>query len=401
MEGLLDIAPCGYLSFRDDGEILWVNETLSRWLGYPKTTLVGKRVDFIFTTATRIFYNTHLFPLLKLHERADEIFLSLVTRENEDLPVLINAVRRQEAGVSVNHCVFIPVHQRKKFEAEILAAKRDAENALKENTQLKEITDSLEAKTLELDRHYQKQISITQNLVQFSKIVSHDLQEPLRKIDLFADMIFTEHGHVFNARSTSALKKIESAVARLRVLTNGLHQYVSVESEQLFTAVDLVMAVRLGASKAMELRKFEDFDLTVEDLPSIQGYKNQLELLFYHLIDNSIQFRAPERKLSITISSVAVDENVFRLNADKYKFTEHVKVIYTDNGIGIDMKFKEYIFDLLKKIDPAMPGLGIGLPLVKKIVDNHSGLLAVESIAGNGIKFILTLPVNLADSGSS
>jgi len=131
MDELLNTAPCGFLAFADDGAILAVNATLLGWLGRGGADgeLVGRHVECIFPPGGRIFYQTHFFPLLKLHGRAEEIYLSLRSAGGEDVPVLVNAARRERGGSQVNDCVFVPMRQRRRFEDEILAAKREAEAA--------------------------------------------------------------------------------------------------------------------------------------------------------------------------------------------------------------------------------------------------------------------------------
>src|SRR5919107_5463606 len=129
MDELLNNAPCGFLAFADDGHILTANATLLGWLGRGGDELVGRHVENIFPPGGRIFYQTHFFPLLKLHGRAEEIYLSLRGAGGEDVPVLVNAARRERADSQVNECVFIPMRQRRRFEDEILAAKREAEEA--------------------------------------------------------------------------------------------------------------------------------------------------------------------------------------------------------------------------------------------------------------------------------
>jgi PAS domain S-box-containing protein len=129
MDELLNSAPCGFLAFADDGTIQHVNATLLAWLGYAEGELQGRHVERVLPPGGRIFYQTHFFPLLKLHGRAEEIFLSLRSVTGEELPVLVNAARRERDGAGVNLCVFVPMRQRRRFEDEILAAKREAEEA--------------------------------------------------------------------------------------------------------------------------------------------------------------------------------------------------------------------------------------------------------------------------------
>lgn len=395
MDKLLDIAPCGYLSFKDDGVICLANQTLSDWLGFSRGELEGRNIEHIFPVSTKIFYNTHFFPIVKLHSRAEEIFLMLSTKDKRSIPVLANAERRMENGVHTIHCVFIQVQQRRKYEDEILQAKKNAENAIKENKHFQELMRSLENRTLELDRQNQQLLNMNTNLLQFGKIVSHDLQEPLRKIQLFLDIIERQSKDILPDKSRSAIQKINASAERLKSLTMGLQQYITVNAEKTFAEVDLDLIVENAKSKAIDHRGFSDFDLHHDKLPVIQGYFAQMELLFFHLVDNSIQFREPSRKLRIDISGVLVDENVYRLTSEKYQFTEHIKIRFSDNGAGFDPQYEEYVFELLKKIEPGTTGLGMGLPLVKKIVENHSGTLTMQTMQGIGTTFTILLPVRL------
>lgn len=129
MDELLNNAPCGFLSLADDGRVLAVNATLLGWLGYEEGELSGRHFETLLPAGGRIFYQTHFFPLLKLHGRAEEVYLSLRTREGGDVPMLANAARRERDGSSVNDCVLVPMRQRRRFEDELLAAKREAEEA--------------------------------------------------------------------------------------------------------------------------------------------------------------------------------------------------------------------------------------------------------------------------------
>ena len=129
MDELLNTAPCGFLAFADDGTILAVNATLLGWLGRGEGELLGRHVESVLPPGGRIFYQTHFFPLLKLHGRAEEVYLSLRSEGGSDIPVLANAARRQRDGAAVNDCVFVPMRQRRRFEDELLAAKKEAEQA--------------------------------------------------------------------------------------------------------------------------------------------------------------------------------------------------------------------------------------------------------------------------------
>ena len=129
MDDLLNRAPCGFLTFTDEGAISAVNETLLRLLGHVEQGLFGKQIESILPVASRIFYQTHFFPLLKLHGEVQEVYFSLRSKNGEDIPVLVNAARRVREGSEVNDCIIIPMLKRRRYEDEILEAKRAAEEA--------------------------------------------------------------------------------------------------------------------------------------------------------------------------------------------------------------------------------------------------------------------------------
>lgn len=129
MDELLNTAPCGFLSFADDGTILLANATLVGWLGRAEGEVCGHHFETILPPGGRIFYQTHFFPLLRLHGRAEEVYLSLRGAAGDDLPVLAHAARSERGGRAANDCVFVPMRQRRRFEDELLAAKREAEEA--------------------------------------------------------------------------------------------------------------------------------------------------------------------------------------------------------------------------------------------------------------------------------
>ena len=129
IDEILNNAPCGFLSFTDDGLIVLANVTLAKLLGYETDSLRGKKFEIILPIASRIFYQTHFFPLLKLHGKIEEIYFSLRAKEGHDIPMLINASRRCEGEGFVYDCIFIPILQRIQYEDEILKAKKAAEVA--------------------------------------------------------------------------------------------------------------------------------------------------------------------------------------------------------------------------------------------------------------------------------
>lgn len=130
LDDILDTAPCGFLSLTDDGTIVLINSTLLELLEYSLEQTIGKKIGFLLPVASQIFYQTHFFPLLKLNGKANEIYFSFKSRSRVNIPMLINAVRKNRHEQIFNDCILIPIYQRIKYEDEILKAKKMADAAI-------------------------------------------------------------------------------------------------------------------------------------------------------------------------------------------------------------------------------------------------------------------------------
>ena len=115
MEPDINMAPCLAFSFGDDGKIMEVNQRLCLKLGYEREELVGKKTDVLFTIPTRIFHQTHFFPLLKMQGHAEEIYVTLLQKNGEVIPVLINAQAYSDKERTLFVCAGIIVHNLKNF----------------------------------------------------------------------------------------------------------------------------------------------------------------------------------------------------------------------------------------------------------------------------------------------
>jgi sigma-B regulation protein RsbU (phosphoserine phosphatase) len=126
---LVDALPCGVLTFDDSGRVLYANATLRTMLGYDAGELDGVHVERLLTVAGRIFYQTHFFPLLRLHGAAREVFLLLRTKSGADVGALVNATRTTRLGTTATDCVLMEVQERRKYEEELLRARQNADRA--------------------------------------------------------------------------------------------------------------------------------------------------------------------------------------------------------------------------------------------------------------------------------
>src|SRR5256885_14825559 len=116
MENLIEQMPCGFLSFTDDGQTRQGNAPLLERLGYRREEVEGRSFESFMSVGSRIFYQTHLFPLIAMKGRADEIFVLLRAANGEDIGFLLNAERHQRDGLTFNDCALMRVEERRKFE---------------------------------------------------------------------------------------------------------------------------------------------------------------------------------------------------------------------------------------------------------------------------------------------
>jgi phosphoserine phosphatase RsbU/P len=392
---LLNTAPCGFLIFSDEGDIIALNDTLLQVLHYEREALIGKKLETILSIANRIFYQTHLFPLLKLHGKAEEVFLSLLSSNKEQVYVLLNATRKLYKGTLSNHCILVPVHQRKKYENELLQAKKSAEEALLKNEKLLEAQQALEQHKQTLDRQVSRLKQLNRELRQFSKVISHDIQEPIRKISIFADIAINEADKRGDKLLISALEKIRRSCQRMSKMVSSLEHYLSLQNaENPVEKVDLnevVEKARMLAVQSTGLHAELIFEHPT--LPVIIAHRKQMELLFFNLIENAIKFRKSDTPLKIQIECTVFQENSYKSLPDNYRYHDVVKLVFADNGRGFNTEHSNNLFQLFQKLQTDTNGIGLGLALCKKIIDNHFGEISLDSKPGEGTSFTMLLPL--------
>jgi two-component system, LuxR family, sensor kinase FixL len=221
-------------------------------------------------------------------------------------------------------------------------------------------------------------------LEQFAYVASHDLQEPLRKIQAFGDRLRTKYDATLGPEGLDYLTRMQNAAARMQVLIQDLLSLSRVASHSKpFAQVDLGDVVRMVISD-LEVR-IQERNGRVEavDLPVVFGDRGQLAQLFQNLIGNGLKFQKPGEGPLVKVSSEAIvsDASAWRITVE-------------DNGIGFDEKYRERIFQIFQRLHgrSEYEGTGIGLAICRKIVERHGGVIAAHSSPGAGAKFVITLP---------
>jgi sigma-B regulation protein RsbU (phosphoserine phosphatase) len=385
---LFDKAPCGYVSFFDDGTIHVVNDTICSLLGYRKAELQGRNIEIIFTIATRIFYQTHFFPLVKMHGHAEELFITLLKKDGGDLPVLLNAKRENEER-PFTACAFIVVINRRKFEDELIAARKQAETALRENTALVKAKADIQRHAEQLDAQVHVVNRQNHELKQLNHVITHNLKEPLRKMLLFADRLRDKN---ITEEAAQTLERLNRASSQMRNIVQGLQQYVWLDDADVhFAITDLQQLICKTAQKLNESMGEALIDLKIAAVPAIEADEVQMELLFFHLLSNAVKFRKGDKAM-VEISASIIQQNRMANVEGKYHYEDFLKLEVSDMGIGFDPSLNEHVFELFRK-NHSNEGIGLGLALCKKIAANHFGYIRANGRINNGATFTLLFPV--------
>ncbi|MFJ3233952.1 ATP-binding protein [Streptomyces sp. NPDC086787] len=251
---------------------------------------------------------------------------------------------------------------------------------------VEELQFSEESRSL-LDEQAMELKRSNSELEQFAYVASHDLQEPLRKVSSFTQLLQRRYGSQLDERADQYIAFAVDGANRMQALINDLlafsrvgrvhndHQTVDLEGVVERTLDTLSVAIEESGA-----------DITHDPLPTIVGDNTQLSMLWQNLLSNSIKFRSPDRSPHIHIG-VARDAD-----SDTWEFA------VTDNGIGIAPEFQEKVFSLFQRLHTkdAYPGTGIGLAMCKKVVEFHNGTIRIDPEYTLGTRIMFTLPATAA-----
>jgi PAS domain S-box-containing protein len=420
-DDLLDAAPCGFLVFGEDGTVRLVNQTLLDMLGYRREAVVGRHVERLLTIGSRIFYQTHWFPLLRLHGSAEEVFLMLRGASGEDIGVIVNGVRRERHDAVEYHCVLIQVRERQKYERELLEAKRAAERARSElETQQRELRQAyqvLEAQAQELTLH-QRQLQeqaeelwvindalrarseeaehlrtvaeeANQAKSAFLAVMSHELRTPLNAIAGYLELLeMGIHGPV-NPAQLDVIGRIARSERHLLRLINEVLNLSRIEAGHVEYLMENVRAAELVAGVAPMIepqlkQKGVDFSVDVPPDLVVTADLEKGQQVLLNLLSNAIKFTPDGGRIDIVAVRCAEPAG-------------HLCLRVSDTGIGIPPDKLETIFHPFVQVDATRTrtteGSGLGLAISRDLARGMGGELTVESVPGRGSTFTLILPL--------
>ncbi|GAB3926089.1 hypothetical protein GCM10028804_29160 [Larkinella terrae] len=236
------------------------------------------------------------------------------------------------------------------------------------------------------------------NLQQFAYVASHDLQEPLRKIQSFSSILEQQFSPVLGEAGSDLLQRMASAGYRMSGLIRDLLTYSRISTRQeVFSPVSLDTIVTKVLNTLDWVIGERNAQVEVPSLPQVNGDETQLGQLFQNLISNAIKFTPKEKipQIKINCTERLISELPSNLhptsNANRF-----YQISIQDQGVGFDAKYLDRIFQVFQRLHGRSnyPGTGIGLAICQRVVENHGGAITAKSQPGQGAMFYVYLPIN-------
>ena len=356
----------GAVTLNQEGNVMYCNSKFASMVNLPLSKILG----FPFTDFVEAGSRQQFEALFDASWNSDVKGELALTGEEMSTPVQLSLTTLElDEGVSLS-VILTDLTLQKQTQKQLSAY----------NSQLREINHALE------DSNH--------DLQQFASVASHDLQEPLRKIQIFSNLMREKFGQEMNQETSTYLQKIIDSASRMKSLILDILNYSGLSSDEphlecieLNTLVNEVLL---------------DFDLIIQEkravinvnhLPCITINKGQIRQVFQNIISNALKFTRNGHSPVINIHSEIISEN--RLNGKEESKGPYCLISIKDNGIGFNEQYSENIFALFERLHSKdkYEGTGIGLAIAKKIIDKHNGSIHVKSKEGEGSEFIIILPV--------
>ncbi|MBD2691554.1 ATP-binding protein [Anabaena catenula] len=242
--------------------------------------------------------------------------------------------------------------------------------------------------------HRQELIRSNEELQQFAFIASHDLQEPLRKIRTFGDLLKVSCRDSLSTQGYDYLERMQKAALRMQTLIDDLLTLSRVTTKaQPFTSVNLAEIAQEVLSDLEVRIQQTGGRVEIGDLPIIPADPLQMRQLLQNLIGNALKFHRQNEPPVVRIYSQFLNNNL-----DDFEHNiQHFQIIVEDNGIGLPEKYLDRIFQIFQRLHSRTEyeGTGIGLAICRKITERHHGSIKAQSTPGQGAKFIVTLPIKI------
>lgn len=257
-----------------------------------------------------------------------------------------------------------------------------------------ELEQKIKERTVELEHKNEMLLKTNQELQEFNYISSHDLQEPLRKIQTFVSRLQHDESKGLSDNGIAYLNKISQSAERMRLLIDDLLSYSQTDRARILPeTTDLGLIVKDVLDDLKEQIAEKSADVEVREMCSARVVPFQMSQLFYNIIGNSVKYSSEHRKPKIIVRARLLENGM--LANEMLDESAYCHISISDNGIGFDALYNEKIFGLFQRLHGKLEysGTGVGLAIVKKIVENHGGWVFASGVADKGAEFDVFLPI--------
>jgi len=381
VEDLYNNAPCGYHSLDIDGRFVQINDTELRWLGYTRKEVIGRLfTDFMTESSQQIFSQS--YPQFMQRGWVKDVEFDLIRKDGSAFPVLLSAtaVKDAEGNYLYSRSMLFDIRDRKQYEAQLLQANKELLRA----TKLKD---------------------------EFLANMSHELRTPLNSILGLSESLKEQIFGSLNEKQLKAIRTVESSGEHLLSLINDILDLSKISSSMMkleltSSSVRSLCDSSLVFVRQQALQKNITLSSNVPpNIRDIQIEERRIKQVLINLLTNAVKFTPSQGEVSLLVSVGSGDTwRGKAIISPQLKLQNAPMIVFQviDTGIGITANNLEQLFQPFVQIDSSLnrqyEGTGLGLALVKQIVELHGGQVMVESEIGKGSVFTVALPYEISQS---
>jgi PAS domain S-box-containing protein len=397
-EELYESAPCGYLSTLPDGTIIRANQTFLTWIGMERQDLVGhKCFQDLLSVGAKIFYDTHLAPLLRMQGFVNEIAVDLTCADGHALPVLANMLQKRDANgrPMVHRITLFNATDRRKYERELLLARQKAERATEELKRLNETLEERVAKEVAERLKAEEALRQAQKMEAVGQLtggIAHDFNNLLTiivgNIELLQRRLPEAEDRLQRAATHAMEATRRAATLTQRLLAFSRRQPLDpkpIDANKLVAGMSDLLRRTLGEAVMLETVLGGGLWRTLAD-------PNQLENAIVNLAVNARDAMPDGGKLTIETANARLDEAYVEALAEPVPAGQYVLVAVSDTGTGMDKATMEKVFEPFFTTKEVGKGTGLGLSQVYGFVRQSNGHVRIYSELGEGTTIKIYLP---------